>query len=501
VRFGLLIVTKRKGTLSERVFDMITMLGSPRRCCDGLTRRETLRAGALSLLGGYFDLPSLLAVEEQRRQSPGPRQKAKSVILLYLLGGAATQDMVDLKPNSPAEIRGEFKPIATNVPGIQICEHLPRLARWMHRAAIVRSVNHKAGCHNCLPSYTGYEVTPPDQHPRDTDPPSMGSVCEFISSKQGDLPAYVYLPCWLGWGQVFRRAGPYAGFLGKRFDPLITECNPHGDASAPPTKAGYPRIVRGEPYLPNSNLGDGFTIDRLNARRGLLQQIDDQLPGIETQSTLGQFDRTQQRAFNLLTASKVKAAFDLKSEEPRLVDRYGRTLFGHSTLIARRLVEAGVRFVNVTWDLFWDRVQIDYDAWDTHTRNFPILRENKLPWFDLTYTALLEDLADRGLLAETLVVVMSEMGRTPKINGNGGRDHWTYCYSVLFAGAGIRGGTVYGASDAHAAFVKDKPVSTGDVCATIYECLGIDPDMPVQDRSGRPIPIAQGGKSIRDILA
>src|SRR5262249_41018219 len=193
--------------------------------------------------------------------------------------------------------------------------------------------------------------------------------------------------------------------------------------------------------------------------------------------------------------------FDLEKEDPRTLDRYGRTLFGHSTLIGRRLVEAGVRFVNVTWDLFWDRVKIDYDAWDTHTRNFPILRENKLPHFDQTYTAVLEDLDRRGLLDETLVVTMSEMGRTPKINGNGGRDHWTFCYSVMFAGAGIRGGTVYGASDAHAAYVKDNPVSTAAICATVYQCLGIDPHMPVYDRSARPIAVAQGGEPIRDILA
>jgi hypothetical protein len=196
----------------------------------------------------------------------------------------------------------------------------------------------------------------------------------------------------------------------------------------------------------------------------------------------------------------VRTAFDLKAEDPRLVERYGRTLFGHSTLIARRLVEAGVRFVNVTWDLFWDRVQIDYDAWDTHTRNFPILRENKLPNLDQTYAALMEDLDSRGLLDETLVVVMSEMGRTPRVNGNGGRDHWTYCYSVLLAGAGIRGGTIYGASDAQAAFVKDKPVRPADICATIYQCLGIDPDLLIHDRAGRPIPVAQGGSAIREIL-
>jgi hypothetical protein len=479
---------------------MLTMLGSPRRCCDGLTRRETLKAGALSLLGGFFNLPSLLALEQPKGAQARPG-KAKSVILLYLLGGAATQDIWDLKPNAPAGVRSEFKPIATSAPGVQICEHLPGMARWMHKAALVRTVNHKAGCHNCLPCYTGFEVPQPDQHPRDTHPPSMGSVCEYLNKGHGDFPAYVYMPCWLGWGQVFRRAGPYAGFLGKRYDPLTTECQPYGDKDAPATRPGFPRVVRGEPYLPDSVLGPDMTIDRLQNRRTLLQQVDDQLRHTEAQAVLSSYGRTQQRAFSLLTASKVRAAFDLKNENPKLLDRYDRTLFGQSTLIARRLVEAGVRFVNVTWDLFWDRVQVDYDAWDTHTRNFPILRENKLPHLDQTYTALMGDLADRGLLDETLVVVMSEMGRTPGVNGAGGRDHWTYCYSVLFAGAGIRGGSIYGTSDAQAAFVKDLPVSTSDICATIYECLGIDPDMPVYDRSARPVAVAQGGRPIREILA
>jgi hypothetical protein len=478
---------------------MITMLGSPRRCCDGLTRRETLKAGALSLLGGAFNLPSLMALESRKKAGDRPG-KAKSVILLYLLGGAPTQDMFDLKPDAPSGIRCDFKPIDTNIPGIRICEHLPRMAKWMHKAAIVRTVNHKAGCHNCLPSYTGYEVPQPDQHPRDTHPPSMGSVCEFLNRDAG-LPAYVYMPCWLGWGQVFRRAGPYAGFLGKRYDGLTSECAPYGDKDGKAASAGYPKLVRGVPFLPNSTLEGELTVDRMNQRRSLLAQVDDQVKRVEASPALDTYNRTQKRAFGLLTSSKVKSAFDISKEDPRLIERYGRSLFGNSTLIARRLVESGVRFVNVTWDLFWDRVQIDYDAWDTHTRNFPILKENKLPNFDLTYTALMEDLQIRGLLDETLVVVMSEMGRTPKINGSGGRDHWTYCYSVLFAGAGIRGGSVYGASDAQAAYVKDLPVSTADICATIYQCLGIDPDMPVHDRAGRPNPVANGGGAIREILA
>jgi hypothetical protein len=480
---------------------MLTMLGSKRRCCDGLTRRETLKAGALSLLGGFFTLPSLLAMEQQAKTRARRPGKAKSVILLYLLGGAATQDMFDLKPDAPSGVRSEFKPITTSAAGIQVCEHLPRLARWMHRAAVVRTVNHKAGCHNCLPSYTGHEALMPDQHPRDTDPPSMGSVCEFLNKGHGDFPDYVYMPCWLGWGQAFRRAGPYAGFLGKRFNPLTTQCLPHADKGQPAPRPGYPQVVRGQPYLPGNVLDAGLTIDRLNRRRSLLRQLDDKLRRVEAQPTLGAFTRTQDRAFSILTSSRLKAAFDLEKEDARLRDRYGRTLFGHSTLIARRLVEAGVRFVNVTWDLFWDRIKVDFDAWDTHSRNFPILKENKLPNLDQTYAALLEDLSQRGLLDETLVVLMSEMGRTPRVNPNGGRDHWTFCYSVLLAGAGIRGGSVYGTSDAQAAYVKDLPVSTSDICATIYECLGIDPDMTLPDRSGRPVPVAQGGKPIREILA
>ena len=483
---------------------MITLLGSPRRCCDGLTRRETLKAGALSALGGFFDLPSLLRAEQAGRQSR-QRGRAKSVIALYLLGGAGTQDMYDLKPNAPAEIRGEFKPIATSVPGIQISECLPRIAKWMHKAAIVRSVSHKAGCHNPLPSYSGYEATLNDiTTTKDTYPPSMGAVCEYLKASGGhqppggDFPAYVYMPCYLGWGTAIRYPGPYAGFLGKRYDPFFTECSPYIDH--PPEDQYRPQVLRGEPRVPNGALANGITLDRLNVRRELIEQFDDQLRRTERQSP-DNFDRYQQRALSLLTSRRVKAAFDLTTADPKLRERYGRTLFGASALIARRLVAEGVRFVNVTWDTFWERFKTQYEGWDTHHHNFRIYREYNLPYFDLTYSALLEDLDSRGLLDETLVVVLSEMGRTPKINKDAGRDHWTYCYSVLFAGAGIRGGTVFGASDAHAAYVKDHPVSTGDICATVYECLGIDPSMTVPDYAGRPVSIAHGGRPIREILA
>ncbi len=477
---------------------MVTVLGSPRRCCDGLTRRETLKAGALTALGG-FSLADLLRAESVSGGSG--RGKAKNVIVLYLLGGAPTQDMWDLKPEAPSEVRTQFKPISTNVSGIQICELLPKTAQWMHRAAIVRSVNHKAGCHNTLPSYTGHEVPLGDiTITKDEYPPSMGSIYRYLHGDVGDLPSYVYMPCYLGWGQAIRRPGPYAGFLGKRYDPLFTECRPYGDDDEPEPAPGRPRVVRGMPQLSNTALPDDISLDRLDQRHSLLAQFDRTLRKVENSGRVAQLERDKQQAYTILTSTSAREAFDLSGEDPALVERYGKTLFGNCSLIARRLIEANVRFVNVTWDLFWDRVKIDYDAWDTHTNNFSILRERRLPQLDQTVSALLEDLDARGLLDETLVVITSEMGRTPRINASGGRDHWTFCYGTVFFGAGIRGGTVYGESDEQAAFVKDRPVSTSDICATIYHALGIDLHTMVPDRLGRPLSILHGGRPITDIL-
>jgi hypothetical protein len=485
---------------------MITMLGTPRTCCDGLSRRETLKAGALSLLGGFFNLPSLLALEQTGAVRPG-KAKARSVLLIYLQGGPATQDMFDLKPAAPVGIRSEFKPAATNVPGIQICEHLPKLGRWMHRTALVRSAYHKGICHSNLPMYTGFDDVR-DELPRSSDPPSMGSVCTYVDrqvrrKKKGPLPGYVFLPCPLGWGEATRKAGPHAGFLGQDYDPLCTECTASVDRPYRNGRSDDMQPVRGEILLRGTDLPRGMTIDRLDSRRSLLAQLDQKLRKVESQPRLQGYHSRQQLAYRLITSAEVRAAFDLRGEPERLRDRYGRTLFGNAMLLGRRLVERGVRFVNVSWDNMRERFSppASYQVWDTHERNFPILRDNHLPQLDQTYSALLEDLDARGLLDETLVVMMGEMGRTPKINANGGRDHWTFCYSVVLAGAGIRGGTIHGASDAQAAYVKDAPVRIRDVCATIYHCLGIDPAMLVYDRGGRPHPVANGGKPIADILA
>lgn len=490
---------------------MITLLGTPRRCCDGITRRQTLQAGALSLLGSGFTLENLLRAEENRPPDRRPG-KAKSVIQIFLMGGAATQDMWDLKSAAPDGIRSEFSPIATSAPGVQICEHLPRMARWMHKAALVRSVSHRGGCHNPLPAFTGYEQTARGAA-FDTaaigDPPSMGSVCEYLrqqhpaSARRGGdgYTDYIFMPFWMGRERrpPLRWSGPYAGFLGPRYDPIFTDCDPYAGSGADARGIFEPVPVRGSPYLPNSTLVADMTLDRLHDRRGLLEQIDVQLHQAEAGPTLAGFDRMQRRAFDVLASTKT--AFDLSREDPRLIDRYGRSLFGNSCLIARRLVQAGVRFTTVTWDLV-ERVRLlDPTGWDTHGRNFQTLKGNHLPGLDKTYTALVEDLESRGLLDETLIVIMSEMGRTPRINPQGGRDHWTGCFSVLLAGAGIKGGSVYGVSDAQAAYVKDNPASPADICTTIYHCLGIDPETAVQDRSGRPIAISHGGKPIREVLS
>jgi hypothetical protein len=380
---------------------------------------------------------------------------------------------------------------------------LPLTARWMHKSAIVRSVHHEAGCHNTLASYTGYEQQLPSiTTTEDHYPPSMGSVCEFLKERNGnrknDVPAYVYLPCYLGWGQSFRRPGPYGGFLGNRYDPLYSVCNPYVDN--PPEKPYEAHILRGVPEIPFSKLENGMTRDRLDSRKNLLQGLNERNFNDITSNSLASFNKQSERAWSILTSSSVRSAFDFESEHPETLKRYGNTLFGASTLAALKLVEAGVQFINVTWDIYWERLKLQFAGWDTHANNFVLLRDYNLPYLDLTYNALMHDLEDRGLLDETLVVTMSDFGRTPKVNGNAGRDHWTHCYSVMFSGAGIKGGTVFGASDAQAAYVHDQPISTGDVCATIYKILGIDPHYRVYDRVNRPIEIAHGGEPISAII-
>jgi hypothetical protein len=458
-----------------------------------------LAAGALTTFGGLLNTQSFAALAAR----PNPwlhTPRIKSVVLLYLQGGPPTQDMYDMKPEAPNGVGGELRPIASSAPGIDVCELLPLTAQWMHKSAVVRSVYHNGGCHKNLPMYTGWDINLPDEEFRDSDPPSMGSVCAYLDREQpSELPTYAYLPCPLGWGEARKKAGPHGGFLGPKYDAFSTECTAYVDH--PPDDIWNPQVVRGEPRLTDMDLLDGVTLDRLSGRKRLVDQFDEQLARFDAARDVGNFPREQQLAFDMLTSARVREAFDISHEDDRTRERYGRTLFGASTLLARRLVERGVKFVNVSWDNFSKRFEVSKAAWDTHERNFPMLRQTLLPNFDQTYSAFIEDLDQRGLLDQTLVVTMGEMGRTPRINANGGRDHWTECYSVLFAGGGIRGGTVYGASDEQAAYIKDRPVHVRDICATIYHQLGIDPEMPVYNRADRPLPVAHGGKPIEGILA
>ena len=480
---------------------MLRVLGNPTRFCDGITRRDALTVGASAVLGGGFNLPCLFASEMRRSETGRHTGVAKNAIVIYLHGGAPTQDMWDLKPSAPTEIRGEFKPIATSVPGIQICEHLPQTAKWMHKAAILRSVNHRAGCHNTLPSFTGSEqpVDVNELIPRDSYPPGMGAVCESLKPAGIDLPHYAALPTVLGWGFAIDRPGPHGGFLGKKCDPLWSVADPKIDPNPP---AGRRPMWLGLPRLADATLPAEMTIDRLDSRRTLLAQLDAEQRRVEKSESSGQYDQTRQRAFNMLTASKLKSAFDLSQESPRTKDRYGHHLFGNSALVARRLIETGVRFVDLYWDGYPSRFPTNLDPyWDTHSNNFTQLKQVNLPNLDQTYAALLGDLNDRGMLEETLVVMMSDMGRTPRVNGSAGRDHWTFCYSVVFAGAGVRGGTVCGTSDTQAAYVKDRPIRPADICTTIYHLMGIDPEMAVYDKANRPVPISYGGEVIREIVA
>jgi hypothetical protein len=473
---------------------MLTVLGKPRRCCDGFSRREILQAGALSLFGSLLTPPASALVAAGARRSGG---RVKSVVLLDLFGGPSHLDTFDPKPQAPAEIRGSFKPIATSLTGLHICEHLPRLARWMHRTCLIRTVSHGYNSHNpyaVMTGYTGGNDTE-DYFAKPSNHPGMGAVCQYLGiGRRHDLPGYVVLPALPGYTQGLRRAGPYGGYLGGRYDPVFAVCAEHtGDAIVDDKNFYNPKVVpRGEPRLPS--LPASVTVDGLNRRRTLLEQVD------EKARRLGSADMrlmsTRQRlAFQLLTSPAARRAFDLGREPAAVRDRYGRDTFGASVLLARRLVEAGVTFVTVHTEAKGP------GHWDTHENNFNMLQHLLLPFLDQALTSLLEDLAERGLLKTTLVVVTGDMGRAPRVNAKAGRDHWPQCGFCLLAGGGVKEGAVYGTSDRIGAYPTEHPVSPGDLVATVYQQLGVDPDTTVPDQLGRPIGITHGGEPIRGVLA
>ena len=467
-----------------------------------LTRRRLMATGAAGSIGALAT-PAGAAPQGKVMSGLGSGP-AKHVILLYLHGGAATQDMYDMKPQGPSTSRSEFDVISTSTPGTHVCEHLPLMSRWMHKSAVIRSVSHQSGCHNSVPAFSGHEGVVPNQLVEDINhPPSMGSIVEYFHQHKPEhrgrsvLPTYFCLPHHLGWGENWRRPGIYSGWLGKQFDPLCSEPVAWYEKGAAlkdwqniPTTMGHPRLT-------NEKTVSG----RLNQRWDLRQALDRGLGRfLDDDSSVAKFDRRHQQAYGLLTTNEVRDAFDLAGESVKTRDLYGPSLFGNSCLVARRLVQAGMQFVNVFWDNYSIRPgSYDY-GWDTHGYNFEVLRERNLPGLDRAVHALLTDLERHGLLQETLLLITSDFGRTPNINPKSGRDHWTHCYSNLLFGAGIQDGSEYGASDQNAAYVKSNPVHPRDVCATVLKAMGINENTMVYDRLDRPQPVVLGGEPIDRIL-
>ncbi|MBC8351681.1 MAG: DUF1501 domain-containing protein [Planctomycetes bacterium] len=469
---------------------MLRILGRRAAACDGLTRRELLTAGGISLFGG-LSLPNLLRAKQSNEQHDGP---ARSVVLLNLFGGPPHLDMFDLKPEAPDNVRGEFKPISTSVPGLQISELLPKTAQLMDRATLIRSYSHKYNSHNPYNVLTGFDGGNDSENyfAKVTDHPGMGSICQHLDIGSRDVPRYVMMPAFPGYTQSLRRAGPYGGYLGSQYDPLFTVCDPK---VAREPKGDYDAVEPiGHPTLPSLDALPDITADRFASRGSLLGQLDQNLSQLEASGAISRLNEFKQQAFNLLSSSKTRAAFDIARESDATRDEYGRNLWGSSLLIARRLVEAGSTFITVHWE------SKGKNHWDLHENNFGMLRA-QCPQLDQLIAAFVRDLEQRGLLDSTLFVVMGEMGRTPTINKKAGRDHWPQCGFSLLFGGGTHRGTVVGKTDKHAAYPTDRLVSAGDMVATIYQLLGVDPHMTVNDLSGRPVHIAHGGAPVFEAIA
>jgi hypothetical protein len=460
----------------------------PQRLCDGLARREFLRLGAL---GGFgLSLPTLWrSTAAAREPGQGTFGRARRCVLLFLTGGPPQHDTWDLKPQAPAEIRGELQPVATNVPGIRISELFPRLARHADKYCLLRSVTHFDSIHTSA-GYTMLTGVPHPQangrsakdiHPDPNDHPHLGSLLAKVRPSRKGLPTFASLPEIIRDAGVNEFPGQGAGFLGKQYAPFRIQ--------ADTARAVFPP--------PDIALPDDMTVGRLEERRLLLGRLNRQLDAAEAQGLLADVDGCYQQAFGLLRSGGVQEAFALEREGDRVREAYGRHLFGQGCLLARRLLEAGVALVTVYWHY---EGPDDSPVWDTHQNNYPHLRQRLMPPTDQAVAALLADLSQRGLLDETLVLCLGEFGRSPRINKQGGRDHWPALQSVLLAGAGIRGGSVVGASDRLGAYPAEQPVSPADLAATVLHLLGVPPDLEVHDRTGRPLR-ACSGTPIRALLS
>jgi hypothetical protein len=397
--------------------------------------------------------------------------------------------MFDMKPSAPSDIRGPLAPIASSCPGIVVGEKLPETAKRMHHVSLIRTLTHKMKNHNSAGYYalSGHEPPSDDQRLRDSIElfPAYGSVVDKLAPNRNGLPTFVAYPHVISDGSI--TPGQHASFLGKAHDPLLFTDDP----ASPNFK------------LPELSLPASLSLDRLHRRREMQKLVDRQTRLLETSTEARGFDEYYDRAIDMLTTDRVRKAFDLSSEPDAMRDRYGRTTYGQGCLLARRLVEAGVKFTTVYFSSSIGGQSTTEGGWDTHgfnnTRMYPIVDKYHFPITEQTLPTLLDDLDERGLLDTTLVVWMGEFGRTPKINANASRDHWPQCYTVLLAGGGTKRGYVYGKSDAHGAFPDEHPVKPEDLAATIYYLLGISPNSEIRDRNNRPLIIA--GKPVLDVVA
>jgi len=437
-----------------------------------LTRRRWLRIGGLGALGLDLARPLRADAGAVSRRPPAP---VRSCILIFYYGGPSHLDTWDPKPEAPREVRGEFRPIATSVPGIRVSEHLPHSARVVDRLAIIRGLHHPMTNHNAAafaalsgrsPAKGDLELLGNDRN----DPPCLGSVLSHALPGRRDLPTFVALPHVMY--NVVKLPGQVAGFLGSAHDPFQVAADPNTPAFR----------------LDELDLPGDVSLGRLDRRESLLRRVEDPLRRGGAAAPEHDLDVYRAKAVRLLRSEAVRRAFRLDGEDPKLRDRYGRPTHGQSVLLARRLVEAGVRFVTV----YDHATNGQVTNWDAHQDVFPRLKDDLLPPADRAFAALIEDLTERGLLGSTLVIALGEFGRTPKINGRAGRDHWPYCSSAVLAGGGIRGGRVHGSSDKLGAYPDLDGVSPADLAATLFWRFGLDPASEIRDLSGRPYRLAEG---------
>jgi hypothetical protein len=499
---------------------MLRILGSPKKVCGGWTRRDMLWAGGLGLFG--LGLGDFLRLQEAQAEStrgltPPVRHfgRARACILLFLYGSPSQIELCDMKPDAPEQIRGELRPIRSALPGCDVCELMPHAARVMDRMTVVRSMTHPYPIHGVAYALTGVPQIdiPMELNPHDPRHwPFVGSVVDYLGRNRArrGVPANIALPWPFSSRRIGEvpRAGPYAAFLGNAHNPVWTDFQGRATVSTVKTLQEQ-RLEVLEPYMgisPDSRfelatatrLAPDITLDRLHNRRSLVAQMEQARRRTEGSAERG-MDRYRQMAYELIGSTRVQEALDLEREPRALRESYGMTVFGQAALCARRLVEAGSRFVTV----FWDEFGLAGSGWDTHWEHYPRLRNELMPGFDRALFGLLTDLDARGLLAETLVLVLSEHGRTPRLQNvrGGGRDHWSRAYSALFAGGGIARGRVVGRTDRIGSTVTERPISPKDILATVYHLLGIDAETTLTDRTGRPLSLVPGGSVVADMLA